>query len=561
MTELAIATKVSETYVTGNRHDFALTLSGVFRRAGWSRERSESFIQKFALAHHDNEIDDRLRSVKDGYLLDYPPGLTRLAELTDDATVKYVAKWLGYHEGAPSSAGGTPLETELDCANLFVAEHRSAVIYDADGQQFYRRQNGVYSPASDVEIQGLVQSMSQSLAATHRPKDLARFHSASGVKNILCLSRPMLMADARQFDSEPLLFGVQNGVIDLGTKTLITNPPSIVTKRFAATYAPSADCPRFKAFLKEITNGDASLCGYLRRILGYMVTGKTGEQVIIIAIGSGANGKSTLFSVLHAILGDYAGYTPMTTLMQTKYGNENTYDLAAHEGKRLVIAQEGEAGSKLAEAKIKAMTGGDPIACRPIYGKPKTYVPQFKLVLVTNELPEIVGVDDAIWRRIKLMPFRVTFPEDRRDPNLRDKLLEERDGILNFLIDCYADYDAECHKHPADSGLAEPEAVKAELRDYRASSDTVGMFLGECCEIGVKGTTMTKKLFEEYEFWCRESGLDALTQSAFGKCLGKKGFSPHKTAKGNGWRGVALKDRSEAYHDFNTMKEAFALLN
>ena len=84
-----------------------------------------------------------------------------------------------------------------------------------------------------------------------------------------------------------------------------------------------------------------------------MLTGNTSEQVIFIAIGSGANGKSTFFSILRSVLGDYAGSTPMNTLMQTKYGNENTYDLAAHEGKRLVIAMEGEAGSKLAEAKIK----------------------------------------------------------------------------------------------------------------------------------------------------------------------------------------------------------------
>ena len=234
--------------------------------------------------------------------------------------------------------------------------------------------------------------------------------------------------------------------------------------------------------------------------MGYMLTGNTGEQVIFIAIGSGANGKSTFFSILRSVLGDYAGSTPMNTLMQTKYGNENTYDLAAHEGKQLVIAMEGEAGSKLAEAKIKNMTGGDAISCRPIYGKPRTYDPQFKLVLVTNELPEIVGVGEAIWRRIKLIPFRVTFGEHQRDLNLQDKLLSERDGILNFLIECHAEYEAACGKQP--SGLAEPDAVANELRDYRACSDTVGMFLQECCEVGVKGMTMTSRLFQEYEMWC-----------------------------------------------------------
>ena len=542
--EFAIATVISTFYVSGCRHDLALALAGVFCRAGWPQARAQSFIEKLARAHDDNEIDDRLRCVKDVYLLDHPPGLSRLAELTDQSVATSLAKWLGCEQKASSSVtpGAMSLETELDCANLFVAEHRNAVIYDDLGDQFFRRQNGVHAPVSDVEIQGLVQSMAQSLAGTYRAKDLARFHSAAGVKNIVMLSRPMFIADAREFDCDPLLFGVRNGVIDLRTKTLTTNPSSIVTKRMRASYVPDADCPRFKKFLDEVTNSDAGLLRYLRRVLGYIVTGLNGEQVILIAIGSGANGKSTFFSVLQDVLGDYAGSTPTQTLMQTKYGNENTYDLAAHEGKRLVIAQEGEADSKLAEAKIKAITGGDPIACRPIYGKPKTYDPRFKLVLVTNELPHIIGVDEAIWRRIKLVPFRVTFSEERRDPNLKDKLLAERDGILTFLIECYAEYNAECRKHPGGSGLGEPEAVKAEIRDYRASSDTVGMFLQECCDLGVKKPTMTRQLFEAYEIWCRESGLEPLSQSSFGKCLGKKGFQPHKTAKGNGWRGVGLKD-------------------
>lgn len=559
--ELAIATEISQWYRTGNRHVIALALAGVLSRAGWAQERTESFIAKLAVSHGDNDVDDRRRCSRDAYVFENPPGLRRLADLTDEGTVKLVGKWIAYEGKAPSAAAtnATSLETELDCANIFVAEHKEDVIFDPLEEQFYRRRSGVYVPVSDVVIQGLVQRMAETLAAKFHARDLKNFHSASGVKNIMTLSRPDLIADSRNFDSDPLLFGVQNGVFDLRTKTLIDDPSSIVTKRFAASYDPEADCPRFKTFLKEITGDDAGLYNYLRRIIGYMVTGNTVEQVIFMAIGSGANGKSTFFSVLQNILGDYAGSTPMTTLMQTKYANENTYDLAAHEGKRFVVALEGEAGSKLAEAKIKAMTGSDPIACRPIYGKPKTYDPKFKLVLVTNELPEIVGVDEAIWRRIKLIPFRVTFSEDKRDPNLKEKLLEERDGILNFLIKCYGDYHAACEKNP--SGLSEPDAVKNEIRDYRTSSDTVGTFLAECCEVGVKGGTMTRELFGAYESWCHESGIEPLSQAVFGRHLGKKGLQPHKTAKGNGWRGVVLKERNEEYRRYAGSFEAFEMLN
>jgi putative DNA primase/helicase len=230
--------------------------------------------------------------------------------------------------------------------------------------------------------------------------------------------------------------------------------------------------------------------------------------------------------------------------------------LAALEGKRLVIAQEGEAGSKLAEAKIKAMTGSDPIACRPIYGKPKTYDARFKLVLVTNELPKIDGIDEAIWRRIDLMPFRVTIPADERDPNFRDKILEERDGILNFLIECYQEYKAACDAHPSGRGLAEPETVARELRDYRAASDTVGTFIDECCEQGGRGwKTPTKELYSAYSEWCDESGLEAVTAATFGRNMSLKGFQQHRTAKGNGWRGILLKgDEIDSHRPTGTAK-------
>ena len=154
VTGLAIATVISAYYVPGRRHDLALALAGVFCRAGWPQARAQSFIEKLARAHDDNEIDDRLRCVKDVFLLDHPPGLPRLAELTDRRRGEVLAKWLGCEQKASSSVtpGAMSLGIRTDCANLFVAEHRNAVIYDDLGDQFFRRQNGVYAPVSDVEI-------------------------------------------------------------------------------------------------------------------------------------------------------------------------------------------------------------------------------------------------------------------------------------------------------------------------------------------------------------------------------------------------------------------------
>ena len=158
--ELAVATEIYESYTDGCRHDIALALAGLLRRAGWSQQRTESFIEKLAHAHRDNEIGDRRRCVKDSYVMEIPFGLPRLAELTNELTAECVARWIGYHEKTSSATApnGISLETDLDCANVFVAEHKDKIIYDALAEQFYRRQSGVYVPVTDVEIQGLVQS-------------------------------------------------------------------------------------------------------------------------------------------------------------------------------------------------------------------------------------------------------------------------------------------------------------------------------------------------------------------------------------------------------------------
>jgi putative DNA primase/helicase len=253
---------------------------------------------------------------------------------------------------------------------------------------------------------------------------------------------------------------------------------------------------------------------------------------------------------VHKVLGDYAGDTPMQTLMQSRYGGQNTYDLAALEGKRLVIAQEGEASSKLAEAKLKAMTGGDPIACRP-YGKPKTYDPRFKIVLVTNELPKIDGVDGAIWRRIKVIPFNVTIPQDRRDPYLKEKLLEEREGILNFLLGCFQEYEAAQVKSKG-SGLFEPEVVIKEIQNYRTDADSVGMFIKLKCIVDKGKSSSTKQLYKAYSDWCYEYGIDEpLSPSHFGRNLGRKGYTQYKTSAGNGWKGIDIE-----YYDIDKVCHA-----
>ena len=536
VTELAIATLMAPFYREGSRHDIAYSLSGFLRRCNWPQERTEQFIENLASVFQDDQFDDRIQCVRDAYEAANPMGRNKLSDLTNNEFVTYISKWTMYRTTTTSSTvmGLISLESEADCASEFVEEFREHIKFDDVAEQFYLRRHGVYVPVSADVIRGLVQDMPDSLADRFPQSSLKKFKSASGVRNIADLARPQLIADARSFDTDPMLLGVQNGVLHLKTETLSTSPSSIVTKRASVKFSPGANCPNFKAFLEHIMGGDKELIAYVRRVFGYCITGGTGEQACFIAIGSGANGKSTLFSVIHTVLGDYAEYTPMHTLMQTRFGDQNTYDLAALEGKRLVIAQEGEATSKLAEAKLKSMTGGDAISCRPIYGRPRTYDPRFKVILVTNDLPKIDGVDEAIWRRIKIIPFNVTIPRESRDPYLKEKLLKESDGILNFLVECFQEYDA--------TGLSEPDIIVRAIRNYQAEADSVGIFIKARCDEGSGKSSSTKTLYEAYVEWCSEGGLEPLVKAQFGRNLGRKDYQKYRMSSGSGWKGIALKD-------------------
>jgi putative DNA primase/helicase len=224
----------------------------------------------------------------------------------------------------------------------------------------------------------------------------------------------------------------------------------------------------------------------------------------------------------------------MQTLMVSHNGNGQTNDLASLVAKRFVSASDGESSQKLAESKIKNMTGGDWITCRGLYKDYMTYEPHFKLWIATNELPTINGTDEGIWRRIHVVEFGLTIPADQRDPNLQKKFAKELPGILNWALEGYGQWKAQ--------GLNPPVEITEATRTYRNDNDTVGQFiLGRCLNTAGK-KTMTKDLYDAYGDWGRENGITGISNSAFGKELKRKGYKPCKARTGNGWIGVELKD-------------------
>ena len=225
---------------------------------------------------------------------------------------------------------------------------------------------------------------------------------------MLDLARGRLVVDDKALDADPWLLNTQTSTIDLRSgRYLPHDARDLITKIVPVNAKPNSKCAVFDKFIARITGGDSELAAYIQRTAGYTMTGLTIEQVLFLLYGkTGTNGKSTLVNLIREILGDYAAHTPTETLLTKNYDNAIPADLARLEGKRMVTAVELNVNRQLDEAKIKAMTGGDPITARHLYKKFSEFIPLFKLWFVANDRPHVRATDDAIWRRIRNTPQR-----------------------------------------------------------------------------------------------------------------------------------------------------------
>jgi putative DNA primase/helicase len=271
----------------------------------------------------------------------------------------------------------------------------------------------------------------------------------------------------------------------------------------------------------------------MQKAVAYSLTGSTREQCLFILFGLGANGKSTFLNVIGSLLGEYARQTRTETIL-VKRGDQIPNDVARLAGSRFVSAIETESGRRLAEGLVKQMTGNDRMTARFLHREFFEFEPTFKLWLAVNHKPKIMGTDHAIWRRIRLIPFAVTIPENERDPDLIDKLKEELQGILRWAIEGLNPW--------LEKGLGLPEVVRAATEEYRTESDLIESFLEECCEVDHNSEISKKALYDGYVDWCKGSGEEkhSATKKEFGARLSEKGFTERRTKRERFWRGIRL---------------------
>lgn len=376
----------------------------------------------------------------------------------------------------------------------------------------------------------------QTAVRADNPKVAAKLASAGTVGGVERLAR----ADRRhaattdEWDSDPWLLNTLGGVVDLKTgRKRPHDRADRMTKITTAT--PSGDCPTWRQFIDEVTGGDKELQSYLQRMVGYALTGSTQEHALFFLYGTGANGKSVFVNTLATILGDYATNAPMDTFMETRTDRHPT-DMAGLRGARFVAAIETEQGKRWAESKLKNLTGGDKISARFMRQDFFEFFPQFKLFVAGNHKPAIRNIDEAMKRRLHLIPFTITVPPERRDKNLQQKLLAERDGILAWAVQGCLDWQRHGRLDP-------PQRVVDATEEYFEAEDALGRWLDERCVREANAKSLTAELFNDWKQWAEAAGEFSGSQKRFADLLLTRGLDKWRNGMGlRGFQGIGLKN-------------------
>jgi putative DNA primase/helicase len=328
------------------------------------------------------------------------------------------------------------------------------------------------------------------------------------------------------------LLNVLNGTVDLRTGELREHRrEDYLTKIASVEYDLNAACPVWDKCLSRWMDGNADLIGYLQRVFGYALTGNVSEHALWFLYGSGANGKSTLLMTLLAMMEDY-GCQAISELLMQRANEQHPTERADLFGRRFVATIETDEGKRLAESLMKQMTGGDRIRARRMREDFWEFAPTHKIFLAANHKPAIRGTDYAVWRRIKLIPFTVTIPDEEKDAHLPDKLKAELPGILAWCLRGCLEWQR--------SGLGEPDEVRQATASYQAEQDTLAEFFAECCFVHPEAKCRASDLLDAYQ---RFSGDKIMTANAFGKRLKERGYENRPGTGGyTFWHRIGLRN-------------------
>jgi putative DNA primase/helicase len=417
--------------------------------------------------------------------------------------------------------------------------------YYFDGQRWTKDHGGVWMLEQSLKVsrayaEDAVRFGSSDPNFQARVAAAKSYNGLAGRKRLIELvkAEPGLAILSTQFDSDPLLFNVENGTINLLTGELLShNPDELHTKIAPVKCEPTAKRDRWISFLAEVIP-DAEARAHFQRVVGYCLTGNVSEHKLFFFFGTGANGKSVVLEVLLSLFGDYGTLAPVSLLM-SKPTEQHPCDKMVLRGRRLAVFAEVPTGQRWDESTIKALTGGDTITGRGMRENFSTFTPVAKFAIAGNHRPRTNDLSEGFRRRFEEFPFEVTIPESRRDPKLAEKLRSELSGILNYALEG-------CREWQRD-GLGKSAKVQAATGAYFADNDRLGPFFAERCIFAGANRVSRAALRAAYVEWCEHEGEHPINPREFGELLRQRGATDGNVRTGNavarGWHGVGLLDR------------------
>jgi putative DNA primase/helicase len=330
-----------------------------------------------------------------------------------------------------------------------------------------------------------------------------------------------------EFNENDYLLNTDSGIVDLNSGDILPFDKSKMMSKNTNCKVSFREPTNWINFLKSVFyRGDSpeaiketeEIIRFIQLSLGYTLSGSCKEQVMFFLYGGGSNGKSTFTELIAHMMGDYAANIDASVLMQQKnQNNQAVYSIAKLVGARFVETGETDEGEKLAEARIKAITGSDIINAQFKYGNEFSYIPKFKIWMSTNNKPIIRGRDYGIWRRIITIPFLRRFEKHEKDKNMPEKLRAEKAQILGWCIKGHILYLEE-------NDLKLPDCLEKEKEYYKDQMDIVAQFLNKQCQLVPNYTTGARALYQNYKAWALDNSEFIMKQSKFEEEILNKNF-------------------------------------
>ncbi len=360
--------------------------------------------------------------------------------------------------------------------------------------------------------------------------------------------------EGSEFDKDPWLLGVPNGVVDLHSGELFPGEPGqLISKRCSCDYVhfSEIDTSDLENFLLSIYKGDEEKILFIQKMLGYGITGLTSEHIFPFFLGRGRNGKSLFLNALVRVLGDYAAVIPSELFLKTKVprtANQTDPAIMKLQGLRLALSSEVEEGSQFSAQQVKRLTGGDTLEGRNPYDKElRNFEPTHLCIMLGNHEPVPPSGDPAFWDRTFLIDHPVRFvksdPDEEKneqlaDPDMEEKLVAMDQQMLAWIVKGCLLWQADGKK------LQPPKSVLKATDEYKEGADWIGQFIDACCIRCDKNTGSTT-LYLAFVEWYMEN-IDKRknrtpSQRLFGQKLKGHGeFKSKRETAGVVYQGIAL---------------------